>query len=485
MSRQPKISRRGFLGGMAALGALGVGGCAGSSGGVTASAPAGRPGGGPSSGGTLPGRGEFVVRDAYVMPMDTALGEFPRGDVHVRNGEIVAVGPNLAAPGAETIDGRGMIALPGLVETHWHMWNTMLRSMAGDKDGRGYFPTVAALGKEYTPGDQYRAVRLAAAEALFSGLTTVHDWCHNAREPAYADADLQALRDAGIRARFSYGHAQGQPLDAAINLDDLARVQREWFARPGEGLLTLGFAGRGTVCPPAVYRREWETARKLGIPITVHADSAPRQRDMVATMFKEGMLGKDVQLVHAIQSSPADFENIARAGSSVSVSPYTELRIGYGFPKTSELLAAGVLVSLSLDTCALCGNADMFGVMKGIQNVANARAQNEYHLLPRRVLELATINGARAMGIGDRVGSLTPGKRADLILVSTTDINMAPFTEPAHLLVEAAQPWNVDTVVVDGRILKRGRKLVALDVEQVVREATESFNAVRRRANWG
>ncbi len=127
----------------------------------------------------------------------------------------------------------------------------------------------------------------------------------------------------------------------------------------------------------------------------------------------------------------------------------------------------------------------MFGVMKATLNIANARAESEFHLTPRRVLELATINGARALGIADRAGSLTPGKRADLILVSTTDINIAPLTDPAHLLVEAAQPSNVDTVVVDGRIMTRRGRLTALDIAQAVREAAESVRAIRQRANWG
>jgi cytosine/adenosine deaminase-related metal-dependent hydrolase len=126
----------------------------------------------------------------------------------------------------------------------------------------------------------------------------------------------------------------------------------------------------------------------------------------------------------------------------------------------------------------------MFGVMKAIQNVENALAENEFKLPPRRVLELATIDGARALGIVERVGSLKPGKRADLILVSTKHINIGVFTDPAHLLVEAAQPMNVDTVIVDGRILKRRGQLTAFDVNQVIHEANESLATVRRRADW-
>lgn len=432
----------------------------------------------------LPAHREFIVRNAYVMTMDSKFRDLPRGDVHIRNGKINAVGVSLTAPNAELIDGQDMIVLPGFIDTHWHMWNTLLRSMSGDQKEHGYFPTSESLGKVFTPEDMYQGVRLAAAEAIFSGITTVHDWNHNIRKPAYADAAVQALTDAGIRARFSYGYYQGQPSEEITRLDDLARVQSEWFANSSSTLLTLGFASRGTECSPKVNQQEWKTVRQMGIPISVHANSSPQWTNEIEYLYKENMLGRDVQVVHAISSTAAEIEMLAKTGTSVSLSPYTEMRAGFGFPKTTELLAAGVVVCLSVDTTALSGNADMFSIMKAIQNIENARAEDEFKLPPRRVLELATINGARALGIDDFTGSLKPGKRADLILVSTKHINIGVFTDAAHLLVEAAQPANVDTVIVDGRILKRHGQLLGFDLDEVFREVNESLGAVRKRANW-
>lgn len=435
----------------------------------------------------LPPRGEFLVRGTYIMTMDEGLGDdLPQADLHVRDGEIVAVGPGLAAPAAEVIDAREMIALPGFVDTHWHMWNTLLRSLSGDSPERGYFPLKTAFGKVYSPLDMYRGVLLAAAEAIHGGITTVHDWCHNVRGPAYADADLRALAESGIRARFSYGYAEDQPLDRCIDLDDLRRRKREWPASQAESLLTLGAALRGLMCPMEICRREWDAARVLDLPITVHADSSPRRPPLrqIEALSAAGMLGKDVQVVHANAATPAAIELLAASGASVSLSPVTEMRIGFGFPLTRELLSAGVRVGLSIDTAALSGDASMFSVIRATQAVANARALDECALPARRVLRLATIDGARALGLAHRVGSLVPGKRADLILVRMRDLNCAPFTDPAHLLVEAAQPANIDTVVVDGRILKRGGKLTALDVERVVADAGKSLAALRRRAGW-
>jgi cytosine/adenosine deaminase-related metal-dependent hydrolase len=168
----------------------------------------------------------------------------------------------------------------------------------------------------------------------------------------------------------------------------------------------------------------------------------------------------------------------------LSLSPFTELRIGFGFPMTGEYLEAGVPVGLSVDTPTLSGNADMFAIMKAIQNVENARALNEFKLTARRVLELATSEGARSMGLDAAIGSLTPGKRADLIMVDTRHVNLAVLTDPAHMLVEAAQPSNVDTVVVDGRVLKRGGELVGVDIAAIVADARAALAGVRQRANW-
>jgi cytosine/adenosine deaminase-related metal-dependent hydrolase len=468
------LTRRDFLGGVAALGAWSLAGCATPSGGGS---------------GRLPVRGEFVVRDAYVMTMDAA-GDLPGADVYVRNGEIAAVGVGVAAPGAQALDGRGMIVLPGLVETHWHMWNTLLRSMAGDRKEHGYFPTARTLGEKYTANDNYQGTRLSAAEAIFSGVTTVHDWSHNIRGPEYADADLRALRESGIRARFSYGAAQGQSTDVPINTTDVERLHRNWKEYSNEGLLTLGLAWRGvsTSATGAIsaqaWRRDFDAARGLGIPISVHAANRRTTAGAIEVFAREKVLGKDLQVIHAIWVSPAEIRALADAGTSVSLSPYTELRIGFGLPKTGEFLAAGIPVGLSVDTTTLSGNADMFAVMKAIQNVENVRAEDEFKLPARRVLELGTIEGARSLGLADRVGSLRPGKRADLILVNTRDVNLGVFTDPAHMLVEAAQPFNVDTVVVDGRILKRRGRLTAVDSEQVVSEASSALTALRKRAGW-
>jgi cytosine/adenosine deaminase-related metal-dependent hydrolase len=171
-------------------------------------------------------------------------------------------------------------------------------------------------------------------------------------------------------------------------------------------------------------------------------------------------------------------------GATISLATSSDMRIGFGMPPVSDFLAAGIPCGISVDTSALIGGSSLFGVMRDVRDAENARTLNEFKVTARRVLELGTIEGARSMGIDQQVGSLKPGKRADIITVTTRALNMGGFADPAHLLIGSALPENVDTVVIDGRILKRDGKLTALSGSQVAADARASLEAIRKRANW-
>ena len=479
MGDSDRWSRRGFLGAAAATGTAGLmAGPAAANGRARRRrkrrhTPDGR----------LPRRTNFVIRNAHVLTMDPQLGDIAGGDVYVRGGRIVAVGKDLRAHGKE-IDGRNTIVLPGLVDTHWHTWTTLYRSLASSAPQNGYFALNLRNGPAFEPIDYYRGVRLALADAVWSGITTVHDWSHNIRGPAFADADLQALVDSGIRGRFSYGTPQGRPVDQTIDLADFRRVYEEWFRSGRARLLHLGLAGRPPgMSPESVFRTEYELARGLGLPVSYHANSNRAQgaAQMIQKLGDEGMLGPHTQVIHALYTTEAERNLIASTGTRVSVSPWSELLIGYGVTPIHQMLEAGMPLNLSVDTLPLTGTADMFSIMRLTLGLKRGQAENEFALSARRVLEMATIDGAKGLGLGDVVGSLTPGKRGDVIMVRTDDVNIAPFTDAVNMIALAAQPWNVDLVSIDGRILKYSGQLTAVDPERVVRQATESLAAVLAR----
>jgi cytosine/adenosine deaminase-related metal-dependent hydrolase len=215
----------------------------------------------------------------------------------------------------------------------------------------------------------------------------------------------------------------------------------------------------------------------------VHASGPAAAAGQLLTYGQDGLLGPDLQAVHLNNASAAEIALAARAGTPVSVSPWTELQIGYGQPVTGELLAAGLPVGLSVDTTMLSGNADLFAVMKVTQACANGQARHEFALTARDVLRLATIDGARTLGLGQETGSLAVGKRADVIVVSADAPNLAVVTDPARLLVTAASPRDVELVVADGRILKRDGVVTAVDVPDVTRSARTSLAGVLARAS--
>lgn len=468
------LSRRNVLGAGAAVGAAFMASGARTQEAAGPEASPAPPGGSP--------RADMLIRGAHALTMDPRLGDIDGADILIRNGEIVAIERNLQATAAEVIDARTMIALPGLVETHWHMWGTVARNMAGDDEATGYFPYSRVLGGLFTPEDNARGVRLGLAEAINSGITTVHNWSHNLQSPAYADAELEVHRDSGARALFSYGYSRKTGQNETLPLEDVARVQREWLPKL-DGRVTLGIASRGPENNSIdICRKEWETARRLGVRITSHMGTSVavfEKRHGVRELAKAGLLGKDVLLVHNTNTDKADLDLLGQTGTFLSISPFTELRTGFGITPILGFLEAGVALSLSVDTLLLCGNCDLFAIMKVVQNLGDGLKPSEFALPARRVLEMATIDGANALGLGDRIGSLRPGKRADMILLRTSDLNMAPFNDPVRMVVQSAQPANVDTVIVDGRVLKRGGRLVGINASKIANDAADTMQRVR------
>jgi 5-methylthioadenosine/S-adenosylhomocysteine deaminase len=438
----------------------------------------------------LPPRGEFVISNATIITMDPQLGDIVNGSVHVRDGAIVAVGASVNAPAAQVIDGNNRIVLPGLIDTHWHMWHTLFRGMSGDKGPEGFFPTVTRFSGSMTPQDMYASTHLAAVEGLNAGITSIHSWCHNIRSRAHAEADIRAINDTGLRGRWSFGQAIDQSAEQTIRLADMEALNKEWSAYSNEGLLSLGMAWRGiyrgnAYLPTEVYKTEFDTARRLKLPITVHIGTVKTAtQGHIEGHAKQGLLGPDVNVVHGCSANAAEIQMIKDAGSSMSILPHTEMRGGWGFPLLGEFINAGVPVALGVDSSALYGDVNLFAVLKFAMAVENGRNGSEFRLTARRALELGTIDAARILGIDKQVGSLTPGKRADIVMVATDQLNLAVASDPVHLVVESTQPSNVDTVVVDGRILKRGGKLTHIQPADVVREARVALADVRKRANW-
>ena len=467
---QDRMNRRTLLAGTTALSA--------------AALLSGRAAAQPASAG-LPARREFVIRGANVLTMDDRLGDFATGDVHVRDGAIVAVGATVAAPGAEVIDGKAMICLPGFVDTHWHHWTTILRPvMRADDPKKTYFPVTFALGLHYTAEDSYRAVRLGLAEAVSAGVTTTQNWAHNVRGPAHADAEVRAMRDAGLRGRFAYGPGLGMPNDQPMDFNDIARVKRDLANDP---MITLGICSRNVdgntggsrgAIDAAMATKEWAAARELGLPITLHTSGIGG----IKILNDAGLLGPDLQLVHPLNTGPDDWAALAKHGVRYSVSPIGEAARP-GEMQFPEMLQAGVKVSISIDNTT-ADRCDCFACMRMMQHINRHRTGGKVKITTKDLVRMATLGGAEDLGLDKVTGSLTPGKRADLVLVRTDGTHMRGLGDAYDALVQQAHTGDVDTTIVDGRVLFRDRKFTALDYAKLEADGLQSVATLTAKAKW-
>ena len=437
-----------------------------------------------------------VIRNATVLTMDATIGDFRDADVLIDGARIAAVQPNLGRVEAHEIDGRGMIVIPGFVDTHRHTWQCLLRNSASDWSLAQYFGGVrGVMGERYTPDDMYVANYIGALEALDGSVTTLVDWSHNNNTPEHADAAVKGLRDSGVRGVFAYGNANREwfPIsDLPSNFDDVARVRKDYFASD-DGLLTMAFAARGPqFATIETTVRDFTMARELDLPITVHAGDGLWGLDHpIDTMKAHGLLGPRTTYVHCCTLADHEYKLIADTGGSASLAAEVELNMGHGNPATLHFLKHGLRPSISIDVCTSVGG-DMFTQLRVLlaatRGVVNAEALKARKLLDpvpltaRDMLDFATLSGARTCGLDHKVGSITPGKDADLVLLSTDMLNMFPINNPVNAVVGDAHVGNVDSVFVRGRAVKRHGKLVDVDVRALRRRMDGAVDGLFARA---
>jgi 5-methylthioadenosine/S-adenosylhomocysteine deaminase len=431
-----------------------------------------------------------LFKGGAVITVDPALGVLPRGDLRIRDGAIDAVGPDLEGDDLEVIDATGMIVMPGLVDTHCHMWSTLGRNFTAD-DGFGYYPAKWATAHLYSAEDFHASVLLGLAELANGGVTTVHNWSHNSRSSAHVDAELRAHESLPLRARYSLGHIEGLAPETPNLFSDAPRIRNEWCSPAGRlnGLVSLGLNLRGMVqSEAAVFHREMEMALRAGLPVSIHATQSRPNLDDAASYERRGYLGPNFLFCHYVAASQTDRDAMARTGTPLSFATLSEMRLGLsGDPRQAflNMRAAGVLISLSSDAASIAP-LNMLETMRVTWNLAVPHEDDEPKasepLSFAETIEMATLNGAKALGLGAVTGSLTPGKRADVIMINTNHVNIAPATHPNTTIVQSASPANVDTVMVDGRILKRGGKLVGINVEAILAAAKGSALSIRSAA---
>jgi 5-methylthioadenosine/S-adenosylhomocysteine deaminase len=433
-----------------------------------------------------------LLRNGHVLTMDPAIGDVYGGDVLIEDDRIAAVGPSLEVGDAEVIDATDCIVIPGFIDSHRHTWETVVRGIAPDVRLAEYFDVVLdQLAPAYRPEDVYAGNYLGALEAIDAGVTTLLDWSHISNTPEHADAAIHGLRDARLRAVYCYGNPNTSLADwwyeSTLNApEDIRRVRDQYFSSES-GLMTLAMATRGPgFCTPEVVKHDWELARDIGAPISVHVGMGPvaGRFSMVAKLGEMGLLGPDTTYIHCNYLSDEEFKLIADSGGKISIAPTVEMIMGHGLPPTAKALQHGLRPSLSIDVVTTVPG-DMFTQMRFLfatdrvlshEAAFAAGNQEEPELLGSRdVLEFATIEGARVCDLEDRTGSLTPGKQADVVMIRGDHTNTYPIIDPVSTVVLQADTRNVDTVIIAGETLKRDGQLIGVDLRAARDRAASSL----------
>ena len=425
----------------------------------------------------------IVLRNGTVLTMDDGHHVLPNADVLVIGERIAGVGPRLSAPdGTTEIDASGGIVMPGMIDTHRHMWQTAMRGYGADWTLTQYFVWYyLQWGKTFRPQDVHAGNLLSAVEALDAGVTTTLDWSHGLQSVEHAEAAVDALEAVPGRFILGYGNIQQGPWEWSTTPEFREFVVRRFQGR-GD---MLGFAMAFDVPdnPEFPERAAFEVARELDVAVTTHAGVRGATTDNgIRAMYDNGFMNPRSMYVHAATLADDSYQRIAATGGSVSVSTESEQSAGQGYPPTWRLRQHDIPVSLSMDT-SVWWSGDLFSAMRAtlsadrVREHLEAHARDEtvthHHLRAERVLAWATRGGSQALGMDVLIGSLDIGKKADVVLIKNdASPVMFPLLNPYGHVVFQAQRGDVHTVIVNGRVVKFAHQLQGIDLSRA-RQAVE------------
>jgi len=421
------------------------------------------------------------------------------GDVLVAGDTIEAIGPDLsaAAAGAQVVDAAGCIVIPGLVNAHMHTWQTALRGVAANWTLLEYFQKMhAGLATVFTPEDLHIATLVGALNQLNCGTTTLVDWCHNNPTPAHNDAAVAALLASGIRAAFFHGTPKPDPRPGERPFWEVphprAEVERLLEAHGSQPLLDVHMAVLGPHYSTLdVALHDFRMARDLGRIASLHQGGGPaRTPDGWQRLEAEGLLGPHINIVHGHALDDAQLARFCELGMSFSAAAESEMSQGHGHPITGRLRALGRAPSLGVDLESVM-SGDMLSqarIALGMQRTLDNAAYRAAHgsipptstITTREALGWVTVEGARMLGALDRIGSLAPGKQADLVVIRASDLNMQPVHDPVSSVVFQTSLANIDSVMVAGTWQKRGGQLLAGDLSTHLARLRESGEKIVR-----
>ncbi|MBR0992051.1 amidohydrolase family protein [Bradyrhizobium japonicum] len=426
-----------------------------------------------------------LIKSATVITMDDAIGDLGTGDVLIEGSRIVDVRPSIdVAADTEIVDGKGRIVIPGLINAHMHTWQTGLRGFAANWTLLEYFRRMhAGLATVFRPDDIHIATLVGALNQINCGTTTLVDWCHNNPTPEHTDAAVRGLIESGIRAAFFHGSPKPEPKPGEPHFSEVPHPRHEierllaGALADRDGLVTLGLAILGPHYSTLdVAMHDFRLARELNLIASMHQGGGPAKTPGGwEKLIEAGLVGTGINIVHGNDLPDDLLDRMVHLGVSFSVTPENEMIQGHGFPITGRLLKRGVRPTIGIDLESV-----LAGDLLTVARVAlatqrafdNAEARKTTGTIPatttipvREALRWITTEGARMLGREDQIGSLTPGKLADLVVINASDLNLVPVHDPVATVVMQTSLANIEAVMIGGLWKKRNGQLLVEGLE--------------------
>ncbi|MBX9775362.1 MAG: amidohydrolase family protein [Xanthobacteraceae bacterium] len=428
------------------------------------------------------GARRILLKGGVVLTLDRAVGDFARADVLIENGRIGAVRPDIAAGDAAVVDAANRIVMPGFIDSHHHFYQGILRNiLSNGLLNPDYSRDISgALTVPYRPADVYAGTLVSALGMIDMGTTAAVDTSQVNHTPEHSDAGVRALQDSGLRVVYAYSRGAGP---AAQYPQDLIRLQKAYFSSQDQ-LMTLALGGNLNV-------DQYTFARKHGVRMVAHGVRDETEK-VLFELARLKLLGAGDEYIHCTHLSDAAWRLLKDTGSEVSLAVPIEMAMGHGMPPIQEAIDHGIRPSLSSDVGVTMAQ-DPFTVMRACftlqrLNLLQRARRGEKSLPPllttREVLEFATVDGARCLGLAGKVGTLTPGKEADIVMLATDRLNVWPLNNVPGAVVNLMNPMNVDTVFIAGKVKKWRGGLVGVDVARVLKLVEEARDGVIARAGF-
>ncbi|MBP8672303.1 MAG: amidohydrolase family protein [Sphingomonadaceae bacterium] len=438
-----------------------------------------------------------IIRNAFIVTVDPDLGNIDGCDLLIVDDRIEAIGKSLDVSDAHEIDGTDFLVMPGFVDAHRHIWQGAMRGVCADWSLFNYLGGIRMnAAAAYGPDDMYAAQLHGALEAIDAGVTTVTDYCHNINSQDHAHEAIRGVKESGLRVIWNFGFNR-PPVDrpgfsTLAERSDFARQLAKTYFTGKDDLVTMGVAPEESVLWPGTdtAKVQFDLARELGARIFWHCNALTHNgtwmRD-VAAIREMGLLGDDMVLVHMHFTQDDEWRMVADAGAAVAYTPDTELQMGMQWPRTQKARSFGIVQGYGADITSN-NSDDLFFPLRAALQIERCRI-NEAHeggmydgvpISSAEALRWGTIDGAKALGLDSRVGSLTPGKQADIVMLRMDSLSMTgwPRDNPEGTVLLQASVKDVDTVFVAGRKMKENGKMLG-DVERAKRLLLAAHHRVR------